>query len=191
MKNFIKALSDFRDECDSVEKKSNNPFFKSKYADLNTVIETIKQPMKNNGLYYFQNIDSDKLITTIMHDSGEQLISAIDIKYGDTPQSQGSAITYARRYSLVTMLGLKAVDDDGNKGSAKDSSWKQTELLSDLLRTSTLSESEKIVIEREIDNLSADRATKAIEYLKENQPKTVDEEITARIEADDYYDLAH
>jgi hypothetical protein len=99
-------------------KGSANPFFKSSYADLTSVIKAIKQPCFDNGLSYVQlphrDGNSIGVVTRLMHTSGQWLEHEFTLPMvkGD-PQAAGSAITYARRYALQALFGIPAVDDDG------------------------------------------------------------------------------
>lgn len=110
---FAKAQS----EMSGAVKDSANPFYKSKYADLVSVIKAIKEPFANNGLSYTQfPITGDNGIgvtTRLIHESGEWLESTFTLPMTKLdPQAAGSAITYARRYALQAMAGIPAVDDD-------------------------------------------------------------------------------
>ncbi len=112
------ALSKAQGVMANAIKDSSNPFFKSKYADLTSVIEAIKEPLSTNGLSYSQIIDSENgeifVETILMHTSGQYLSSKFKLKLSkDDMQGMGSAITYARRYALQSISGLSAEDDDG------------------------------------------------------------------------------
>lgn len=119
------ALAKAQSEMSGAKKTSKNPFFKSTYSDLAEVIETIKEPFRNNGLAFLQSVKTkDNKIsvkTRIIHTSG-QWIESSSCELPPTkqdPQSYGSAITYAKRYSLQSFVGLASVDDDGNYSSNK------------------------------------------------------------------------
>lgn len=116
---FVKALCAFQAEVGSVGKDSTNPFFKSKYASLENIITTIKPLLAKHGLAYAQFPDGDGLTTAIMHVGGGGLKATATLHLkGQTPQDQGSAITYMRRYALSAALGLATEeDDDGNAAS--------------------------------------------------------------------------
>jgi len=120
---FAKAQS----EMSGAVKDSANPFHKSKYADLESIIKAIKEPFAKYGLSYTQFPYNDEngvgVITRLMHESGEWLESGYTLPLGYVkkdgvleprldPQSAGSAITYARRYALQAMAGIPADDDD-------------------------------------------------------------------------------
>lgn len=112
----------------AVPKTSNNPFYSSKYAALPDVVAAVTPILQANGLAVSQFIDTvdgeDSLTTYLMHESGQYMSHSMRLhlvadKNGVvTPQAQGSAVTYARRYSLMAVLGIVAdVDDDGNAAS--------------------------------------------------------------------------
>lgn len=98
----------------SAKKNQENPFFKSSYADLAEVVEVIKKPLNDNGIVVLQPVSGDLLETVLLHESGEWLsgeVKIVNSKPND-PQAQGSAITYARRYGLLSMLNVPSEDDD-------------------------------------------------------------------------------
>ena len=112
--NLAKALTTFQIKVGSIKKDSVNPFFKSKYASLTTIIEHITIPLSESGLCYTQFPDETGLTTVLMHaESGEyiQATYQMPIAKVNDPQAVGSAITYARRYALGAILGL-AIDED-------------------------------------------------------------------------------
>lgn len=121
-KELAKALLGFQSESLDIKKSADNPFFKSKYAPLDEIIPAIREAMKKHGLAYIQVPQgSDEVETTIVHaESGQWISGTIKMTPKDaSPQGHGSAITYARRYALVSMLGLNTEgDDDGNASSA-------------------------------------------------------------------------
>lgn len=119
---LAKALSKAQSEMGGAVKDANNPFFKSKYADLSSVIRVIKEPFANNGLSFVQFPICDGLSagveTILMHESGEFLQSDYMLPLAKKdPQGSGSAITYAKRYALQAMAGIPSEDDDGNLAS--------------------------------------------------------------------------
>src|SRR5271170_44596 len=120
IKNLAAAFSKFQAEVDNVPKDAINPFFKSKYASLENVIDTVRPHLAKHGLSVSQFPDGDGLTTILMHSSGEWLSAPSKMTPKDaTPQGQGSAITYLRRYALSAVLGLATEDDDdGNAASA-------------------------------------------------------------------------
>jgi hypothetical protein len=120
IENIAKALASFQSDMESVSKDAENPFFHSKYATLENIISTAKAHLKKHGLSFAQFPDGDGLTTIIMHTSGEFIQATCRMTPKDeTPQSQGSAITYMRRYALSAALGIATdEDDDGNAASA-------------------------------------------------------------------------
>jgi hypothetical protein len=108
-----KALSLAQGAFPSIPKTCNNPFYKSKYADLATIIDKTKGELSKNGLSITQLVMGETIATILMHESGEWIRSDISIKaIKPEPQAQGSAITYARRYALSAILNVASEDDD-------------------------------------------------------------------------------
>ncbi len=123
------ALCEAQKAIKNAHKDSANPFFKSKYADLTSTWEACRDALTVNGLAVVQSISTAStavttLETTLAHKSGQWITSScplINLK-GDM-QGLGSAISYARRYSLAAIVGVVADDDDGNAaGQADDKS---------------------------------------------------------------------
>ena len=124
IKEIGKALGLFHTKVSKIPKTDSNPFFKSKYAALPSILDAIQIPLEESGLVFTQMPDGEFLTTLIIHyESGEFLESSYKMSPVKTdPQSIGSAITYARRYALGAILGLNIdEDDDGNKASGKAS----------------------------------------------------------------------
>jgi hypothetical protein len=108
------ALSKAQAEIKGAVKDSTNPHFKSRYADLESVIEAVKQPFFKFGLSFVQSVEGDALVTTICHASGGTITSRVPLIIGKNDmQGVGSAITYARRYGLAAAAGVSQTDDDG------------------------------------------------------------------------------
>ena len=117
------ALAKAQGVMQNAKKDSENPFFKSKYADLATVIDAAKEPLYKNGLSVVQLTSSDgesvKVNTLLLHSSGQWIGETLSLKpvKGD-PQGLGSAITYGRRYAYSAIIGMASEeDDDGNAAS--------------------------------------------------------------------------
>ena len=115
----VKAIAEFRRE-NFIKATGKNQMIRSntggiKYATLNDVLRVLEGTNKF-GIEWYQNFNSPYLMTTIMHlESGEYIESIIELKTEkETYHSYGSAISYLRRYSLITMFGLQDSDDDGN-----------------------------------------------------------------------------
>lgn len=126
IKNIASAISKFQSEVPNPKKVAENPFFKSSYVPLDEVINVIKPYLAKHGLSFFQSSGGDgkniTVTTMLMHESGEWIESdpLTVIATKADPQQAGSAITYARRYSLSAILGIASEeDDDGNSGSGK------------------------------------------------------------------------
>jgi len=129
-KNIKDALSKFQEEANIAKKDKKNPYFKSTYAGLEDVIAAANQGAKY-GLSFTQTIDYEKQLidgviditmyvtTVLMHNESDEVIKSRYLivpknnNYADS-QALGSAITYAKRYSLQAIYGLPSEDDDGN-----------------------------------------------------------------------------
>ena len=127
MKALLKSLVEFNKQVKPIIKGANNPFFKSKYASLDTIQQTIREPLNANGLVVTQSnvLSEGQLLveTRIWHsESGESMGSIFPIIVNkQSAQDYGSAVSYAKRYSLSGLLNLiiEDEDDDGNKASDK------------------------------------------------------------------------
>lgn len=120
---LAKALSKAQGEMGGAVKDSSNPFFKSSYADLGSVIAAIKDSFAANGLSYTQfpvrEENAAGVETILMHESGQWIKSSYMLPLAKfDAQSAGSCLTYARRYALQAIAGIPAVDDDGNQANA-------------------------------------------------------------------------
>ena len=98
-----------------------NPHFKNKYADLSAVLEAIRKPLADNGLSVTQTTEVRDgggfvLVTTLRHASGQWIASEYPLPVGK-PQEMGSALTYARRYSLSAIACIAADEDDDAEGA--------------------------------------------------------------------------
>ena len=133
-KNIFKALSDFKKDFKQPLKDADNPFFKSKYVPLENVVQSIDNEASKHGLGYFQSTVTGEggtagVITVITHSSGEYIEFDPLYLQADkaTAQGMGSAITYARRYSLSSAFGIASdVDDDGNEASGKSNNYQSS-----------------------------------------------------------------
>ena len=122
-KNLATALIKFHDSGAAAKKGAANPFFKSKYASLEEVIETVRAEAGKVGLTFTQLVDFDEhhifVSTILMHESGDSITGRTPVLTKDNtdPQKMGSGITYAKRYGLQAVFGLPSEDDDGNSAS--------------------------------------------------------------------------
>jgi hypothetical protein len=118
------ALSKAQGEIEHAEKSSVNPHFKSRYADLASVIDALKKPLSKNGLSYVQVSAVREnghwvLTTRLMHSSGQWIEGDVPVIASKADaQGFGSGLTYARRYGLAAICGVAQDDDDGNQASA-------------------------------------------------------------------------
>lgn len=120
MKQIAEALVKAQKGFSPALKQSNNPHFRSKYADLATCVEAVIDALNNNGIALMQMThecqDGVTVETVFIHASGE-LLSAGKLHVPAVKhdaQGYGSALTYARRYSLMAACGIAPEDDDGN-----------------------------------------------------------------------------
>jgi len=122
--NLAKALSIVQGKLTYAKKDSANPFFKSKYADLESVWDACRDLLSANGLAvvqlpgeYFEGTMA--LTTIITHSSGEWISQQMSLPVTKPDaQGAGSALTYMRRYALAAAIGVVQADDDGNAASA-------------------------------------------------------------------------
>lgn len=118
------ALAKAQGQMKAALKRSENPDFRSRYADLAAVLEACRGPLSANELAVMQRVstgqDEVTVTTLLAHSSGEWVRDRATFPVAQrTPQAFGSAITYARRYSLAALVGVAAEeDDDGNAASA-------------------------------------------------------------------------
>lgn len=133
MKNIASALVKAQREFGPALKSSTNPHFKSRYADLAACVEAVIDSLNSNGIALIQKthqVETGVAVETIfVHESGEQLSNGmlhVPASKND-PQGYGSALTYARRYSLMAACGIAPEDDDGNAASRKSDGYKEFE----------------------------------------------------------------
>ncbi len=123
IKELATALSKVQGELTYAKKDSANPFFKSRYADLESVWDACRSLMAANGLSVIQmpgNYFEGRmwLVTRLCHNSGEWIEQemSVPVQKADA-QGAGSALTYMRRYALAAFIGVVQADDDGNAAS--------------------------------------------------------------------------
>ena len=137
------ALCKAQGQMGGAVKDSSNPFFKSSYADLTSVIKAIKEPFADNGLSYTQfpvsNENGVGVSTRLMHISGQWLEMEYTLPtVKKDPQASGSAITYARRYALQSIAGIPTADDDAESAmlqGEKSEQEKYEDMIMDLMPT--------------------------------------------------------
>lgn len=120
MQNLAKAMAGAFPEIEGALKNKVNPHLRNNYADLGSVIDAVKPALEKHGLWFTQishNIEGAAAVeTVIVHSSGETFstgIVAVPVVKTDA-QGFGSAMSYARRYSLSAAFGVKTADDDGH-----------------------------------------------------------------------------
>lgn len=130
-KQIYAAMAKAFAEFEGAKKDSTNPHFRSKYADLGSVMDAVKPALEKYGLWFYQRTTPDdkgvNVETIICHASGESIQCGqlfVPASRND-PQGFGSALTYARRYSLQSAFGIAPEDDDGNAASAPPSKFAQ------------------------------------------------------------------
>lgn len=122
---LFEALAKAQKEIESAVKDKENPFFKSKYADLSSVWDACREPLCKNGLSVLQTVEGSLdmmfLLTTLGHSSGQWTSSRLPLMLAKRDNhGLGSAITYARRYALGAMVGVcSEEDDDANASTGK------------------------------------------------------------------------
>lgn len=122
IKELAAALCQVQLEIEHAKKSQENPYFKSSYADLADICTVTKKVLPKHGLCYTQLVTGEtgkySLVTMLIHTSGQWLAGDYPlVPTKNDPQSLGSAVTYARRYSLQAIVGMASEDDDGNSAS--------------------------------------------------------------------------
>lgn len=127
MKSIHKKLLLIRAEIGAIAKTKINPHFKNNYFDINILLEHLDPLLENANILLLQPIVGDKLYTRLIDvDTGEEEAGYVELDHVDNPQRLGSMITYYRRYSLTSLLGIQGEDDDGNaasNGVVKKKQW--------------------------------------------------------------------
>jgi hypothetical protein len=159
------ALAKAQSQMGGAVKQKENPFFKSSYADLASVVEAVREPLTANGLAHYQYThEGDGATVTVVcvlaHSSGQWILSSLTLKPNKADaQGIGGAITYARRYTLSGLCGLPQVDDDGEAAVTHDDAAESTPVLEDL-------------IAKELGGKKVDSKTR--KAAKKGKPKTGD-----------------
>jgi len=114
--SVYKKLFEAKKEIGKISKDSTNPFYKSKYFDINQLLEHVEPILQKNKLLLLQPIENDTVVTRIHDIEGDVTVqSSMSLTSITDPQKRGSEITYYRRYTLASLLGMQAEDDDANK----------------------------------------------------------------------------
>lgn len=123
IKELAAALPKAQAAMKGAVKDAQNPHFRSKYADLTSVIEAVKPALNANGITFLQPVTFNEhgvcVETLLLHTSGEWISESLTIPVSKhDAQGVGSAISYGRRYGLQAICGVPAEDDDGNAATA-------------------------------------------------------------------------
>lgn len=193
LNELFKAMAQFRSNFKQPMKDAANPFFKSKYVPLENITEAIDKAIKGTGLSYVQYATSENqdvsVSTMIMHESGQYIefepltLPAVKAE----PQGLGSAVTYARRYSLASVFGVTSdQDDDANSCSGDNAPKKasKTHIQTAKLKISQLADKQGISpqdaeqailnhfkVKGKLENVTSEQITLILNYLKSVENK--------------------
>lgn len=124
--NLYTKLNEVKKEIGAISKDATNPFFKSKYFDINSLLKHVEPLLQKNGLLLLQPIIKGEVFSEIVDiESGESVTSSIPLPQIDDPQKIGSCVSYYRRYTLQSLISLQSEDDDANSASQATKSQKQ------------------------------------------------------------------
>ena len=134
--NIYTKLAAVKKEVGIISKDETNPFFKSKYFDINGLLKHVEPLLQKNGLLLLQPIINGEVVSQIIDiDNGDSVTSSIALPNIEDPQRIGGCVSYYRRYTLQSLLSLQAEDDDANAATQavkstkpwineSDSTWK-------------------------------------------------------------------
>ncbi|MCP3681902.1 MAG: hypothetical protein GY861_04355 [bacterium] len=126
IKDLISALIKAQGEFKTLKRDAVNPFYKSKYATLDNVIESTSDALRKNGLIVVQSTDGPNIVTQLSHVSGQWIRGTYPLTpEKDNPQGMGSAFTYARRYTYSAIVQQAPSDEDDDGNSTKPKGKKQ------------------------------------------------------------------
>jgi len=146
-------LFEIQQEIGSISKDSKNPFYNSDYFDINSLISQVLPLLKKHKVLLLQPIENGEVMTRLVCvEKGMFVESGIPLPEIADPQKLGSAITYFRRYTLASLLGLKSTDDDANTtvGVAKTKPMLSNEGLQWLLKKGTKADIQKALATRTV-----------------------------------------
>lgn len=152
---LAEALAKAQSTMGEAKEDSKNPFFKSNYADLTSVWRACRKSLTDNGLSVVQTTDlrDDKILvyTTLIHTSGEYMRGCLPLLLTkNDPQTMGSALTYARRYTLAAIVGVckEGEDDDAEQATVRKE-YINDDQIKQLIKTiGTDNEAKDIVLKR-------------------------------------------
>lgn len=181
--DLMGALAKAQGKMHGAKKDSANPFFKSRYADLNSVWEACREALSENGLAVVQTVREREtgdicLHTTLGHASGQWMASSMPIRIkGDGKNNElqmlGSSLSYLRRYSLAALVGVAPADedDDGNSGTGYKAPQPREASVAQIPVISTTQASEIRSMMAQCDN---EFVTKIMVYLGTNGMTSID-----------------
>jgi hypothetical protein len=179
MSEIAKALATAQRNMGKALKQADNPHFRSKYADLGAVMDACLPALNEAGIAVIQPLQESEfgrsVKTVFLHTSGETLETSVPlITAKNDMQGLGSAITYARRYGLMTLAGIAPEDDDGNAAVAGVKKTNgMTEAIGDAWRDGVLDK----LPENATDAMKAEAFADAIcDGLKGKKQKALDNE---------------
>lgn len=189
IKDLAIALSKFQGEVENPKNIAENPFFRSKYAPLETVLSTVRPILSKHGLSVIQAPFTEGehvvITTTLLHESGEFMeFPPLSLKMEKiSAQGAGSAITYGRRYAVSAILGISSEDDDDGNNAEPKKEYKPnvptTKKPNNVKESNLASEKQlnfvyKLVKDKEYgaDNIS--------KYIKDNYNKNSSKELTPK-----------
>lgn len=149
MKNISAAFVKAKRSFGPALKDKTNPHFRSKYADLGACIDAVEEALLANGIAFIQETSEDPSGVTVetlfLHESGEQIrCGKLHVPAAkQDPQGFGSALTYARRYSLMAACGIAPEDDDGNSATKAVQEKRASGAMADTLETISLTIEER------------------------------------------------
>ena len=193
---LVKALAKVQGSIKPAKRESTNPFFKAKYADLTSVWDSCRKELSQNNLVIIQTTKGNDgkvtVLTTLAHESGQWIRGEISLRPVKTdPQGYGSALTYARRYSLAAMVGIATGEDDdaedatrgkrkekvkttylGNKVKLGDEQEKKAKATVDNIGETEVKDEPRLLSEEEAQKEQNEALGQKQEHDKEWQDKT-------------------
>jgi len=136
--SIYKKLFKVTSTMDKMKKDTTNPFYNSRYFDVNQLIEAVRPALIAEDLLLLQPIKNNTVGTIIIDtESGESIEAFLSLPDLQDPQKIGSCITYYRRYTLQSLLGIEAEDDDANKAVSPPRQYSKTPPVSEWLNPNT------------------------------------------------------
>ena len=166
------ALSKAQKKMGAALKNAENPYYKSKYSDFKAVIDTIKEPLNENGISFLQAVEGSPenptVETILLHESGQYFCIKTPIyclKPND-PQAFGKGITYSKRYALQALLGLPSEDDDAEAAMNRDGKTKPA--------TKSAPQAQKksnAIVEQAFFNYTTEKKDECLEHFEYSKEK--------------------